>query len=133
MKRYLFSVHCLNLLRHKKFTSTCSTLKFSNFKIIYPLKTCLETVSVKAFHLKWAELPTDPNVLKWNVFVINIDRHKRHLDRAKFQQFWEQLDKCVLLTSWRLIVITVYYILRICCRYMAKSKPHLRYWSAAAL
>ena len=63
--------------------------------VLYKFHYFSHFFAVKAFHIKWAELPTDPNVLKWNVFVINIDRHKRHLDRAKFQQFWEQLDKWV--------------------------------------
>ena len=59
---------------------------------------------VKAFHLKWRELPLDNNVKKWAVNVIDVDRHKRHLDRAKFNMVWETLDK-----------------------FMIKSKPHLRH------
>ncbi|XP_041369422.1 parafibromin-like [Gigantopelta aegis] len=59
---------------------------------------------IKAFHLKWSELPLDNNVKKWAVHVIALDRHKRHLDRANLQQFWEHLD-----------------------RYLLKYKPHLRF------
>lgn len=59
---------------------------------------------VKAFHLKWAELPLEANVSKWAVTVLNLDRMRRHLDRATLNMFWEVLDK-----------------------YMAKDKPHLRY------
>ncbi|CAL1544436.1 unnamed protein product [Lymnaea stagnalis] len=59
---------------------------------------------IKAFHLKWSELPLDTNVQKWSVNIMNLDRHRRHLDRATLQQFWEVLDK-----------------------YMMKNKPHLRY------
>ncbi|KAK3757491.1 hypothetical protein RRG08_050374 [Elysia crispata] len=59
---------------------------------------------VRAFHLKWNELPLDNNVKKWSVHVMSLDRHRRHLDRAALQQFWEQLD-----------------------RHMIKNKPHLRY------
>ncbi|OWF44257.1 parafibromin-like [Mizuhopecten yessoensis] len=59
---------------------------------------------IKAFHLKWAELPVDTNVKKWDVCVVNLNRNKRHLDRANLQQVWEILDK-----------------------YMAKHKPHLRH------
>lgn len=59
---------------------------------------------VKAFHLKWAELPLEANVSKWAVTVLNLDRMRRHLDRATLNMFWEVLDK-----------------------YMAKEKPHLRY------
>ncbi|KAK3590593.1 hypothetical protein CHS0354_001618 [Potamilus streckersoni] len=58
---------------------------------------------IKGFHLKWAELPLDNNVKKWSVNVIELDRNKRHLDRARLQVVWEVLDK-----------------------YMAKNKPHLR-------
>lgn len=54
------------------------------------------SITVKAFHLKWTEMPLDPNVQKWNVHVINVDKYKRHLDRALFQSIWDQLDKCVL-------------------------------------
>ncbi|KAL4219028.1 accessory factor associated with RNA polymerase II [Mactra antiquata] len=59
---------------------------------------------IKAFHLKWQELPVDNNVKKWNVTMVNLDRNRRHLDRASIQVVWEVLDK-----------------------YMAKVKPHLRF------
>ncbi|CAG5126553.1 unnamed protein product [Candidula unifasciata] len=59
---------------------------------------------IKAYHLKWCELPVDSNVQKWSVHIMNLDRHRRHLDRAALQQFWEHLDK-----------------------YMLKNKPQLRY------
>jgi len=51
-------------------------------------------VTVKAYHLKWQELPLDTNIKKWSVHVLNLDRHKRHLDRATLNQFWEILDRC---------------------------------------
>ncbi|KAF6773781.1 hypothetical protein AHF37_07356 [Paragonimus kellicotti] len=47
---------------------------------------------VKGFHLKYTNMPLDANVAKWNVRVINLDQ-RRHLDKANFQQIWEQLDK----------------------------------------
>ena len=56
----------------------------------------LLSVSVKAFHLKWNELPLDNNVKKWNVTVVNLDRNRRHLDRASLQVVWEVLDKYVI-------------------------------------
>ncbi|XP_064616163.1 parafibromin-like [Liolophura sinensis] len=59
---------------------------------------------IRAFHLKWSELPLDSNVKKWAVHVLNLDRRKRHLDRATFNQLWEHLD-----------------------RHMMKNKPHLRF------
>ncbi|XP_018649416.1 LOW QUALITY PROTEIN: putative hyperparathyroidism homolog [Schistosoma mansoni] len=47
---------------------------------------------VKGFHLKYTNMPLDPNVAKWNVRVIDLDQ-RRHLDKANFQQIWDQLDK----------------------------------------
>jgi len=55
-------------------------------------------VVVKAYHLKWQELPLDANIKKWSVHVLNLDRHKRHLDRATLNQFWEILDRLVSFT-----------------------------------
>jgi len=57
---------------------------------------------VKGFHLKLSGIPLDPNIAKWSVTVIELDTHKRHLDRARLLSFWDELD-----------------------RYMLKSKPHL--------
>ncbi|ESN95419.1 hypothetical protein HELRODRAFT_102643 [Helobdella robusta] len=59
---------------------------------------------MKAFHLKWKELPLDANVQKWAVTVLSLDKQRRHLDRATLKTFWEVLDK-----------------------HMAKNKPHLRF------
>ncbi|CAL8108150.1 unnamed protein product [Calicophoron daubneyi] len=47
---------------------------------------------IKGFHLKYTNMPLDGNVAKWNVRVINLDQ-RRHLDKANFQQIWDQLDK----------------------------------------
>ncbi|VDM22686.1 unnamed protein product [Hydatigera taeniaeformis] len=49
---------------------------------------------VKGFHIKYANMPLDPNVAKWNVHVINLDR-RRHLDKVNFQSVWDQLDKFI--------------------------------------
>lgn len=49
--------------------------------------------SVRAFHLKYDEAKTDPNVQKWDVTVLELSRHRRHLDRPVFLRFWETLDK----------------------------------------
>ena len=48
---------------------------------------------VKGFHLKIAGKPMDPNVAKWSVSIIELDEHKRHLDRARLLTFWDELDK----------------------------------------
>lgn len=49
--------------------------------------------SVRAFHLKYDEAKTDPNVQKWDVTVLELSRHRRHLDRPVFLRFWETLDR----------------------------------------
>ncbi|KAG8194555.1 hypothetical protein JTE90_013302 [Oedothorax gibbosus] len=59
---------------------------------------------IKAFHLKWIEIKLDANVGKWAVHVIELNRNKRHLDRANLLKFWEILDN-----------------------YMVKYKPNLRF------
>uniref|UniRef100_A0A3B3THI6 Parafibromin n=1 Tax=Paramormyrops kingsleyae TaxID=1676925 RepID=A0A3B3THI6_9TELE len=59
---------------------------------------------IRAFHLKYDEQKMDPNVQKWDVTVLELSHHKRHLDRPVFLRFWETLD-----------------------RYMVKHKSHLRF------
>uniref|UniRef100_A0AAR2JX38 Parafibromin n=1 Tax=Pygocentrus nattereri TaxID=42514 RepID=A0AAR2JX38_PYGNA len=48
---------------------------------------------IRAFHLKYDEVRMDPNVQKWDVTVLELSHHKRHLDRPVFLRFWETLDK----------------------------------------
>uniref|UniRef100_A0A8C0FKM7 Parafibromin n=1 Tax=Bubo bubo TaxID=30461 RepID=A0A8C0FKM7_BUBBB len=50
---------------------------------------------IKAFHLKYDEVRLDPNVQKWDVTVLELSYHKRHLDRPVFLRFWETLDRYV--------------------------------------
>lgn len=47
---------------------------------------------IKAFHVKFDEAKLDTNVAKWNVEIIELSRHKRHLDRANLLKFWGSLD-----------------------------------------
>ncbi|XP_077302844.1 cell division cycle 73 hyrax isoform X2 [Arctopsyche grandis] len=60
--------------------------------------------NICAFHLKFDDMPLEPNVSRWAVTVLQVSRIKRHLDRAVLMQFWEILDK-----------------------HMLKNKPHLRF------
>ncbi|OAF70587.1 Cell division cycle protein 73 [Intoshia linei] len=60
--------------------------------------------NLKAFHLKWKELPIDTNIKKWSVEILELDRIKRHLDRALLQQIWKSIDT-----------------------YLIKYKPNLRF------
>lgn len=48
---------------------------------------------IKAYHLKWSQLKTDPNIAKWSVQLIELDQNKRHLDCARIRTFWETLDQ----------------------------------------
>ncbi|MGH0167710.1 UNVERIFIED_CONTAM: hypothetical protein FKN15_053642, partial [Acipenser sinensis] len=48
---------------------------------------------IRAFHLKYDEVKVDPNVQKWDVTVLELSHHKRHLDRPIFLRFWETLDR----------------------------------------
>lgn len=57
---------------------------------------------IKAFHLKMVGVPADPNIAKWSVSIIELDQHKRHLDRARLLTFWDEL-----------------------ARFVAKNKPYL--------
>lgn len=50
---------------------------------------------MKAYHLKFDELRCDPNILKWDIQVLEISRNKRHLDKASILLFWETLDRWV--------------------------------------
>ena len=50
---------------------------------------------VRAFHLKYDEAKIDPNVQKWDVTVLELSHHRRHLDRPVFLRFWETLDRCL--------------------------------------
>lgn len=51
---------------------------------------------IKAFHLKYDQLPLDPNVQKWDVTVLELSYYKRHSDRPLFLSFWHTLDSYML-------------------------------------
>ncbi|OQV25583.1 Parafibromin [Hypsibius exemplaris] len=59
---------------------------------------------IKAFHIKFDEMPVEKTIANWNVQVLSLSRTKRHLDRASLLKFWETMDK-----------------------FMLKSKPSLRW------
>ncbi|XP_042881118.1 parafibromin-like isoform X1 [Penaeus japonicus] len=50
-----------------------------------------------AFHIKYEEMKLDNNIANWAVHVLNLSRHRRHLDRARFLEFWEKLDRYILM------------------------------------
>lgn len=51
---------------------------------------------IKAFHLKMSGVAADPNIAKWSVSIVELDQHKRHLDRARLMAFWEELTRFVV-------------------------------------
>lgn len=51
---------------------------------------------VKGFHLKMHGHPVDPNIAKWSVTVVELDPHKRHLDRARLLTLWDELDRFIV-------------------------------------
>uniref|UniRef100_A0A3B3DD24 Parafibromin n=1 Tax=Oryzias melastigma TaxID=30732 RepID=A0A3B3DD24_ORYME len=61
---------------------------------------------IRAFHLKYDEVKMDPNVQKWDVTVLELSRHRRHLDRPVFLFF---------------------FLFFLNFRYMVKHKSHLRF------
>ncbi|XP_067941527.1 parafibromin-like [Watersipora subatra] len=50
---------------------------------------------MKGFHMHLKDMPVEANVKKWDVTILALDRHRRHLDRANLQRFWEILDRFV--------------------------------------
>lgn len=52
--------------------------------------------NLKGFYLKWDDQPTDPNVSKWNVQIIELSRTKRHLDKAAILKIWSEVDQAIL-------------------------------------
>ena len=59
---------------------------------------------IAGFHLKMEETTLEKNIANWAVSVIQLNRSRRHLDRAAMLSFWEKLDKHII-----------------------KNKPHLRW------
>ncbi|XP_066935260.1 parafibromin-like [Clytia hemisphaerica] len=59
---------------------------------------------IKGFHVRYDDMKTDANVMKWDVMVLTFNRNRRHMDRATVLKFWEALEK-----------------------FLAKNKPNLRF------
>ena len=50
-------------------------------------------LKIKGFHLKYSDLPTNENIKKWNVKILEVNRTKRHFDSNVQNQFWTILDE----------------------------------------
>ena len=80
--------------------------------------------SVKAYHIKWAQLKPDSNIAKWCVHLIELDQNKRHLDNARMRTFWETLDQYVdFPRSDFIFLFHIFFFFR----FIAKNRPTLRY------
>ncbi|CAI4222700.1 unnamed protein product [Auanema sp. JU1783] len=51
---------------------------------------------IPAFHLHYDDMKVDSNVARWNVTLLPISRHKRHLDKARLAKFWDTLDRHIV-------------------------------------
>ncbi|KAI1311328.1 accessory factor associated with RNA polymerase II [Mortierella claussenii] len=47
---------------------------------------------VKGFYVKWADEQPKEVIKSWNVEVLNLNRHRRHADRAVVTEFWDRLQ-----------------------------------------
>ncbi|KAF9977326.1 hypothetical protein BGZ73_006367 [Actinomortierella ambigua] len=52
--------------------------------------------NVKGFYVKWTDEQPKEVVKTWNVETINIDRTRRHTDRARVTEFWDKLQSWCL-------------------------------------
>lgn len=58
-------------------------------------------LKIKGFHLKYTDLPTNENVKKWNVKILEVSRSKRHFDVSVQNQFWTLLEEFLSLSRYR--------------------------------
>lgn len=64
---------------------------FKGWLRLLPDRSPVDTfVKIKAFHLKYDEVHLDPNIQKWDVTVLELSYHQRHLDRPAFLRFWDR-------------------------------------------
>ena len=56
---------------------------------------------IKGFHLKFSDLPTNENVKKWNVKVLEVNRFKRHFDVSVQNEFWNNLELFLIQPRYR--------------------------------
>ncbi|GMT11662.1 hypothetical protein PFISCL1PPCAC_2959, partial [Pristionchus fissidentatus] len=54
---------------------------------------------IAAFHVTYDDMKVDPNIAKWSVTVIQLNRTKRHLDKARIVKFWDVLDRHIVKTK----------------------------------
>jgi hypothetical protein len=43
--------------------------------------------------MKYNDVPVEENVRRWNVKILEVHRHKRHLDKTVQKEFWAEVEK----------------------------------------
>ncbi|CAN0436054.1 unnamed protein product [Ectocarpus fasciculatus] len=49
--------------------------------------------------MKFDDVRVNDKVSQWNVRVLEINKHKRHLDKGALLEFWRLLDEFMLLNK----------------------------------
>jgi len=62
------------------------------------LKSIFEKIIliVRAFYLKYQEMPPNPNITHWNVKILTISKIRRYLDQGVQTDFWTELEKFII-------------------------------------
>eukprot|EP00752_Nemacystus_decipiens_P001548 g1516.t1 len=55
--------------------------------------------NVLGVHMKFDDVRVNDKVSQWNVRVLEINKHKRHLDKGALLEFWRLLDEFMLLNK----------------------------------
>ncbi|CAN0423693.1 unnamed protein product [Ascophyllum nodosum] len=55
--------------------------------------------NVLGVHLKFDDVRVNEKVAQWNVRVLEVHKHKRHMDTGAFLEFWRLLDEFMLLNK----------------------------------
>ncbi|CAN0083688.1 unnamed protein product [Scytosiphon promiscuus] len=55
--------------------------------------------NVLGVHMKFDDVRVNDKVAQWNVRVLEINKHKRHLDKGALLEFWRLLDDFMLLNK----------------------------------
>ena len=63
--------------------------QFKGWKVRQPVDLFNKYVGV---HFKYDDSETPKNVEKWNVSVLSVNKHKRHLDPTAAHSFWRLVD-----------------------------------------
>ena len=63
--------------------------QFKGWKVSQPVDLFNKYLGV---HIKYDDSETPKDVKKWNVSVVSVNKHKRHLDPTAAHSFWRLVD-----------------------------------------